>query len=86
MSAEKVLTINRAEFTVYVQLLDEGTVVYRPVSAVKEQDGVCVIAGIEIFDREIETWEFEPGSRVTYELRKFDGEVLPVATSLASSP
>ena len=75
------------EFIVYVQLLGEGTISYRPVPAIKDQDGVCVLGGIEVFDENVETWEFKPGARMLYELRELheglSGELLPVATSFA---
>jgi hypothetical protein len=45
---------------IYVGLLDEGIDVWRPVQA--EQIGPSVYRIIEQpYDREIETWQFEPG-------------------------
>ena len=37
--------------TIYVQLLDEGTKVYRPVPAIKIQDDVYELQGAELYDR-----------------------------------
>ncbi len=82
MSAEKASSIEARMFTVYVQLLDEGTIAYRPVPASKEIEGVCILGGQDIYDEEVETWEFPPGSRVSYEPRKLDGDIVFVATGI----
>ncbi|MBO4773612.1 MAG: hypothetical protein J5516_02380 [Bacteroidales bacterium] len=49
---------------IYVQLLDEGTRVYRPVPAIKIRDDIYELKGAEIYDTTDETWEFVPGSHV----------------------
>jgi hypothetical protein len=71
-------------FEVYVQLLDEGTIVYRPVPATKMTESVCLVGGNELYNPEIETWEFSPGSQVMYEQKELDGDVVSVATKLVS--
>ena len=54
---------------IYVELLDEGVIVYRPVSATKIRDGIYRIEGVI---PETETWAFAPGQIVECELRTFD--------------
>ena len=69
-------------FEIYVQLLNEGTIVYRPVPATIVAKSICDINGEETYDLEVETWEFPPGSRVTYAKKNLQGELVPVAISL----
>jgi len=67
--------------TIYVQLLEEGTVCYRPVSAIKVNDALYQIEGHDIYDPSDEIWEFEPGSLVYVEEKKLSEGVLLVAVS-----
>ncbi len=53
--------------TIYVSLLDEGVDVRRPVLAEPIRDRIYRIADQE-YDRDIETWEFPPGTEVVCEL------------------
>lgn len=85
MLVEKASNIEDTMITVYVRLLDEGTLVYRPVPATKEKNGVCILRGEDVYDSEVETWEFLPGCRVTYELQKLDGDMVYVATGEISN-
>jgi len=55
---------------IFVQLLDEGVAVWRPVSARLFDDLTFEILGIVPVG---ETWEFEPGMRVRCEERFFAG-------------
>ena len=48
---------------IHVALLDEGVDVWRPVNAVHAEGDVYVIVE-QPYDREIESWQFEPGDRV----------------------
>lgn len=64
---------------VYVQLLNEGTKVYRPVSAVKIDDNVFELGGFEIHDPADEDWEFLPGSCVIVEEKELSGRKVLVA-------
>jgi hypothetical protein len=57
--------------TIYVQLLDEGTDVWRPVEATRLADNVFTILGVIPDD---EVWAFPPGSRVLCEPRSAQGE------------
>jgi hypothetical protein len=67
------------EKTIYVQLLDEGTKVYRPVSATKIQKGIYEIKSSEIYNSEDEIWEFPPNTCVIVEEQYLDGENVLVA-------
>lgn len=67
----------------YVRLLGEGVEVYRPVPATVISEGICVLGGENIYNREDETWEFPPGSRVRFEQRRIGDELLPVAVERA---
>jgi hypothetical protein len=53
--------------TVYVELLDEGVDVWRPVEA--ESDGDAVVR-LPDHAPEGEQWAFPPGSRVRWEQRR----------------
>jgi hypothetical protein len=65
--------------TIYVQLLDEGSVAYRPVSAHEIKEKVYRLDASECYDPADETWEFVPGTCVLVEERIFDGERFLVA-------
>jgi hypothetical protein len=47
---------------IYVELLEEGVEVYRPVDAVREADGTHRLPASQ--DDPDEVWAFPPGSRV----------------------
>ena len=53
--------------TVFVRLLDEGTDVVRPTSAIPIGDGSFQLLPTSDYDPETETWEFLPGSKVQLE-------------------
>lgn len=72
-----------ATTTVYVQLLNEGTVAYRPVPAKRVDDNVCVLEGWGVAESGQEEWEFVPGTRVKCEPRTIEGEVCLVAIGQA---
>jgi hypothetical protein len=62
--------------TVYIELLDEGVEVWRPVEAVEDGDAFL----LPVTAPEGEHWRFAPGSRVRCELRELsDGPELVVA-------
>lgn len=67
------------ERIIYIQLLEEGTVVYRPVPAIKLTKNVYEIKGEDIHDPEDEVWEFKPGVHVIVEKQDLDGESVLVA-------
>lgn len=65
--------------TVYVQLLGEGTQVYRPVPASQVAPDIYVLGSAESYDPEDEEREFLPGARVVVEERIIEGAAVPVA-------
>ena len=67
------------ESIIYVELLGEGTKVYRPVPASKISDNLYKIGGSEIYDPDDEEWEFLPGSVVKVEEKTFEGKIELVA-------
>ena len=70
--------------TVYVRLLGEGTLVYRPTPATPVGEGAYELSarGVDVMDEE---WEFEPGTRVRVEERELSGGRVLVAVELLSS-
>ena len=68
--------------TIYIELLNEGVTVYRPVEATPERGGSFRLPDSAPTD---EHWRFEPGSRVICERHEIerDGEVQLVASRLA---
>jgi hypothetical protein len=65
--------------TVYVELLDEGVDVWRPVEATREDDDVVRLPNHAPIG---EHWAFPPGSRVRCEER----DIGKVAVALAETP
>jgi len=70
---------------VYVQLLGEGTTVFRPVWARPIGPSVVELLMPEDYDPEDEEWEFKPGATVHVERRELGGEQLLVAVRIAAS-
>jgi antitoxin component YwqK of YwqJK toxin-antitoxin module len=67
---------------IFVKLLDEGTDVWKPVSANLVGDGVFEILGIVPTG---EAWEFSPGAHVRCEPKQFaDGSTALVAMQLSA--
>lgn len=65
---------------VFVQLLDEGTVVYRPTEAVDLGSGRYRLLPTPDYDPDDETWEFLPNTVVVCSFRTFsNGEARLVA-------
>lgn len=64
---------------IYIQLLNEGSVVYRPVSAYEIQESIYKIDGSECYDPEDEEWEFLPGTYVLVKEQILEGENVLVA-------
>jgi hypothetical protein len=61
---------------IFVSLLDEQVDVRRPVQAKHVQDDVYKITD-QPYDREVETWQFEPGDKVVCKLiDSDDGQIL----------
>lgn len=55
--------------TVYIQLLEEGSVCYRPTQGEEIGEGLYRVLPTENYDPELEVWEFPPGSIVRCEMR-----------------
>jgi hypothetical protein len=55
------------EKIIYVQLLNEGSIAYRPVPAIEIENNIYMLQGFDIYDTEDEEWEFLPGSYVLVE-------------------
>ncbi|GGZ25402.1 hypothetical protein GCM10011273_08470 [Asticcacaulis endophyticus] len=64
---------------VYVELLDEGTPVWRPSSAIKVDGNVFVLTN-ENHDPNTEQWSVLPGSLITIEQQQITDGSLGVAT------
>ena len=79
MLGDQDSNIKKMEKKIYIQLLGEGTVVYRPVPAFKLGDNVYRVEGSEIYDPDDEEWEFLPGTVVIVEDRELEGEKVLVA-------
>ncbi|MGH6899003.1 MAG: hypothetical protein ACREJ5_21065 [Geminicoccaceae bacterium] len=68
--------------TIYVSLLDEGLDVWRPVEARRLANGAYLIVEQD-YDRDTETWQFEPGTVVTCRVEKRHGRQITIATEKA---
>ena len=67
--------------TVYVQLLGEGTVVFRPAPAESVDVDVVRLLMPDDYDPEDEDWEFKPGATVRVEARSLSHGQRLVAVS-----
>jgi hypothetical protein len=67
------------EQIIYIQLLEEGTKVYRPIKAVEITQDVYRILESNEYDAEDEIWEFLPGSNVIVEEKILSGKSVLVA-------
>lgn len=73
---------SHAPIQVYVQLLGEGTTVFRPTTGVPFGRGAVKLLPPENFDPSDEDWEFAPGSVVRVEPRVLSGTEVLVAVGL----
>ena len=67
------------EEIIYVQLLEEGTDVFRPVPAIRIEKNIFKLMGVDMYNPEDETWEFSPGTYVQVEERRLNDENVFVA-------
>jgi len=67
------------EKIIYVQLLNEGTKVFRPVPAIEVGNFIFEIMGSDIYKPEDETWEFLPNTCVLVEEKKLSKKNVLVA-------
>ncbi len=62
---------------IHVQLLNEGSVTYRPTRAIPLKNGLFKVLATPLYNPEDETWEFLPGAVVRLENRRDEtGEFL----------
>ncbi len=64
---------------VYVRLLGEGTIVYRPTGAIASGPDTVRLLTPDGYDPEDEDWEFKPGSVVRVGRRTLEGTEVYVA-------
>ena len=82
----KELRCNLNPTRVYVKLLNEGSVAYRPVSAYIIKKNIYKIDGSECYNPEDEEWEFLPNTCVLVEEKNLSGENVLVAIKEAIEP
>ncbi len=71
-------------YEVYIELLDEGTVVYRPTNASKIRDNIYLLHSMDNYNPDDEIWQFLPGSYVITEQKKLrTGKVLVAVKQLS---
>ena len=70
--------------TVYVKLLNEGTVVFRPAQAERIGQNAVKLLPVADYNQGEEEWEFPPGSTVRCESRVLEGERNLVAVELCN--
>jgi hypothetical protein len=75
-------TMSSKDEIIYVALLDEGIDVWRPVVARRISGDTYLIADQD-YDRDAETWEFEPGTTVRCRKKQRDGRQILVARDMA---
>jgi hypothetical protein len=68
---------------VYVRLLDEGVDAWRPVRAEEIGNGICKLLE-QPYERDVETWEFEPNDVVVCESIEADSGPFLGGTRLKS--
>ena len=69
---------------IYVQLLDEGTAVWRMTKGIKINNSVYKILPTDNYDPKEENWEFKPGDFVQCEKRVKEGRIILLAIKLYS--
>jgi hypothetical protein len=80
------MSSNTEAIRVYVRLLGEGTVVFRPTPAVPLGAGTVKLLAPSDYDPDDEDWEFKPGSIVQVEPRTLEGEAAYLAVTLSGHP
>ena len=73
------LNIKKMKKKIYVQLLNEGTKVYRPVSAFEIENNIYKLEGYELYNPDDEVWEFLPGTIVVVEEQYLEGVKVLIA-------
>ena len=75
------MSSNTETTRVYVRLLGEGTIVFRPAPAVLLGPSTVKLLAPSDYDPEDEDWEFKPGAIVQIEQRTLEGEVAYIAVT-----
>jgi hypothetical protein len=70
---------------IYIQLLGEGTKVYKPVLCSLIEENIYIVGDLENYDAEDEIWEFPPNTFVIVEEQKIGGKNILVAIRNANS-
>ena len=68
--------------TIYVQLLNEGTIAYRQTTGCKVSEEYYRLLPTEHYDPEDEEWEFEPNTIVRCEFKELSAGNVLVAVEL----
>lgn len=71
--------VNKMKKIIYIQLLNEGSVAYRPVSAYEIGNNIFKVDGSDIYDPDDEEWEFPPETYVLVEEQIKDGKNVLIA-------
>jgi len=67
---------------IYIQLLDEGTTVFRPTQGIPMGNNTFKVLATDNYERAEEVWEFPPGSVVICDREIKGGEDVLVARRL----
>lgn len=67
---------------IYVQLLDEGTIVYRPVLSFQLSSNIYKVGEELSYEHKNEKWEFLPNTIVEVEEKNLDGDNVLVAVRI----
>ncbi len=70
---------------IYIKLLNEGSVAYRPVDAIAISENIYELKGNDIYDPEDEEWEFSPGTLVIVEERMLSEKSVLIAVGSVSN-
>ena len=71
-------------YTVYIELLNEGTDVWRPAQALLVDKNIYKVLTPVDYDPDDEKWKFKPGSLVECEWKKKNGKKILIAHKLVS--
>ncbi len=69
---------------IYVQLLDEGTTVWRLTTGIKINNSAYKILPTDNYDPKSEKWEFKPGDIVQCDKQVKEGRIILLAIKLCS--
>ena len=64
---------------IYIKILNEGTLVYRPVLSEQIENDLYKVGGESFYNSDLEEWEFMPGSIVKVAENLLVGEMVLIA-------